>query len=65
MPATGSVEGQGRKAGHADAGQARPAAKGRVKMIMAFHTSPKRKPFLIVTALSLLVLGIGVGLVFG
>lgn len=34
-------------------------------MFMAFHSSPNRKPILIAIFLSLLLLGIGVGLVFG
>ena len=34
-------------------------------MFMAFHSSPRRKPALIAAALSLLLLGVGVGLSFG
>ena len=34
-------------------------------MFMAFHTTPQRKPYLIATALLLLLVGIGVGLTAG
>jgi hypothetical protein len=34
-------------------------------MFMAFHSTAQRKPILIAAALSLLLLGIGLGLSFG
>ncbi len=34
-------------------------------MFMAFHSTARRRPFLIAAAVSLLLLGIGVGLAFG
>ena len=34
-------------------------------MFMAFHSTAQRKPMLIAAALSLILLGIGVGLSFG
>lgn len=34
-------------------------------MYMAFHSTARRKPFLIVFFLSLLLLGLGIGLRFG
>jgi hypothetical protein len=34
-------------------------------MFMAFHSTPARKPVLIAAAISLLLLGIGVGVAFG
>ena len=34
-------------------------------MFMAFHSAGQRKPMLIAAALSLILLGIGVGLSFG
>lgn len=34
-------------------------------MFMAFHSTAQRKPLLIAAALSLLLLGIGLGLSFG
>lgn len=36
-----------------------------MSMFMTFHSTARRKPFLIVAAASLLLLGIGVGLAFG
>lgn len=33
-------------------------------MFMAFHSSPERKPILIAAAVSLILLGIGLGLSF-
>ena len=36
-----------------------------MSMFMAFHSTARRKPFLIAAAASLLLLGIGVGLAFG
>jgi hypothetical protein len=33
-------------------------------MFMAFHSSPSRKPILVAAFLSLILLGIGVGLTF-
>ena len=34
-------------------------------MFMAFHSTPRRKPFLIALFLSLLLLGIGIGVAMG
>ena len=45
-------------------GLTRQAAEEEAVMFMAFHSTKERKPFIMGAALSLLLLGFGVGLAF-
>jgi hypothetical protein len=66
MPAPRSVE---RTRGHTEgtlgAKAWKAAEEGEVKVLMAFHATAGRKQILIAAAVSLILLGTGVGLRFG